>query len=98
MKIDWHFQGFVSSREDDKIVGGVLRLIGSVPPLHYTYPIYDHPDDKGVTEEGISWVRKPPVWDEELDRWLRGQNEIAAQCGSFEEYVKTARTMIGITK
>lgn len=98
MKIDWHFQGFVSSREQDKIVGGVLRLLGSVPELTYTYPIYEHPDDKGVTEEGISWVRKPPVWDEELDNWLKHQQEVADTCSSFEEYVKTAKAFLALTK
>lgn len=97
MKIDWHFQGFVSSREDDKIVGGVLRLIGSVPELTYTYPIYDHPSDVTVYN-GITYISQPPFWEAELDRWLREQNEVAAQCSSFEEYVKTARTLLTITK
>ena len=97
MKIDWHFQGFVSSREDDKIVGGVLRLIGSVPPLHYTYPIYEHPSDVRVID-GVSYVSKPPFWEVELDRWLREQNEVAARCDSFEEYVNTARATLAITK
>ena len=97
MKIDWHFQGFVSSREDDKIVGGVLRLIGSVPELTYTYPIYDHPRDIAI-HYGTTYVIRPPVWEAELDRWLVEQNDIAAQCSSFEEYVKTARAMLTITK
>lgn len=97
MKIDWHFQGFVSSRETDKIVGGVLRLIGSMPELEYIYPIYDHPSDVQIID-GRSYVSKPPYWEAELDRWLREQNEVAGRCSSFEEYVNTARATLAITK
>lgn len=98
MKIDWHFQGFLSSREDDKIVGGILRLIGSVPEVTYTYKIYEHPHDLQVTHDGRSYKLKPPHWESELDEWLKHQQEVANACDTFEEYVKTARTMIGITK
>lgn len=97
MKIDWHFQGFVSDRVSDKIVGGVLRLISSLPELRYTYPIYEHPSDVQIID-GRSYVMKPPHWESELDNWLKHQQEVADTCSSFEEYVKTARTMIGITK
>lgn len=98
MKIDWHFQGFLSSREDDKVIGSVYRLIGSVPELTHVLPVYSHPDDTSKDANGQWYCRKPPVWEEEHDKWLADQQSIADECSSFEEYVKTARTMLAISK
>lgn len=97
MKIEWKFQGFVSDRVTDKIVGSVYRLLGSVPELTHVVPIYDHPEDVS-THNGQTYVRKPPVWEEKLDEWLKQQQELADTFDDFYEYAKTARTMLSITK
>lgn len=97
MDVEWVFQGFLSCREADKIIGSVYRLKGSVPELTHVLPIYDHPDDVS-TYNGRSYVRKPPMWEEEADNWLREQNEIAKSFDTLADYAKVARTVIAITK
>jgi hypothetical protein len=81
-EIEWKFQGFVSSREDDRIIGSKYRLLGGiVPELIHILP-YDS--------------RNRQMCEEEDNKWINQQKLIAAECESFEEYVQTARTMIGI--
>lgn len=97
MKIQWAFQGFLSDREKDEIVGSVYRLMGSVPELTHVLPIYNHPDDVSIYN-GQSYVRKPPMWEEEADNWLRDQDELAKSFDTLEAYANVARTVIAITK
>jgi hypothetical protein len=82
------------------IVGGTMKLTNSraVPDLLYEYPIYDHPDDTGVTEDGISWVRKPPVWDEELENWLKHQKALGETCETMDQYVEICRAELALVK
>ena len=97
MNIEWAFQGFVLDKQTQAICGSRYRLVGTVPEVEHVLPIYEHPDDKTVYN-GMTYIRKPPVWEDEADKWLRNQSEIAKSFDSFDEYATYIRTVLAIAK